>query len=144
MRKKAMRNVSIMTELSTEKVELGLVDELKKEVAEIEKQVSAQKTLYKNTEKQYDLYIKLLAEKADAESKMEKQLKLSASVFKMASSRSQKIKSLIKNTQKKADKTQKAVQELGLKTKIPEINKLQQLNQEMKSMDFSYRDELPF
>ena len=139
-----MRNVSIMTELSTEKVELGLVDELKKEVAEIEKQVSAQKTLYKNTEKQYDLYIKLLAEKADAESKMEKQLKLSASVFKMASSRSQKIKSLIKNTQKKADKTQKAVQELGLKTKIPEINKLQQLNQEMKSMDFSYRDELPF
>ena len=63
MRKKAMRNVSIMTELSTEKVELGLVDELKKEVAEIEKQVSAQKTLYKNTEKQYDLYIKLLAEK---------------------------------------------------------------------------------
>ena len=129
---------------SKEKVELGLVDELKKEVAEIEKKVSAQKTLYKNTEKEYDLYIKLLNEKVDAEVKMEKQLKSSASLFKTASSESQKIKSIIKNTQKKVDKTQKAVQELGLKTKIPEINKLQQLNQEMKSMDFSFRDELPF
>ena len=30
MRKKAMRNVSIMTELSTEKVELGIVDDFEK------------------------------------------------------------------------------------------------------------------
>ena len=35
MRKKAMRNVSIMTELSTEKVELGLIDDAKKLISNL-------------------------------------------------------------------------------------------------------------
>ena len=127
-----------------EKIELGLVDELKKEVAEIEKKVSTQKTLYKNTEKDYNIYIKLLQEAVDAEAKKQKQLKSSSSLFRFTFDAAKKIKTLIKSAEKKADKTQNAVKELGLKTKIPEINKLQQLNQEMKSIDFSFRDELPF
>lgn len=32
MRKKAMRNVSIMTELSTEKVELAILDDIQKQI----------------------------------------------------------------------------------------------------------------
>ena len=49
MRKKAMRNVSIMTELSTEKVELAILDDIQKQInvlskglADMQKKSSAQ------------------------------------------------------------------------------------------------------
>tara|TARA_R100000654_G_scaffold71647_1_gene102834 strand:+ start:327 stop:773 length:447 start_codon:yes stop_codon:yes gene_type:complete len=144
--KKVLYNLSKKgkTNLKSKKVELGLVDELKQEISTIEKKVTNQKTLYKNTEREYNVYIKLLKEAVDAEAKKQKQLKSSSSLFRFATKEARDIKSLIKNAQKKAVKTENSLKELGLDTNLPEINKLKQLNSEMKSMDFGFRDELPF
>jgi DNA mismatch repair ATPase MutS len=127
-----------------EKVNLGLVDELRQEVETIQRKVQTQKTLYKNTEKEYNIYIKLLKEAVDAEAKTQKQLKSSSSLFKFAFKESREIKALIKNAQKKATKAENSLKELGLDSNIPEINQLRGLNQDMKQMDFGFRDELPF
>jgi DNA mismatch repair ATPase MutS len=127
-----------------EKVNLGLVDELRQEVETIQRKVQTQKTLYKNTEKEYNIYIKLLQEAVDAEAKKQKQVKSYQSLFKFAFKESREIKALIKNAQKKATKAENSLKELGLDSNISEINQLRGLNQDMKQMDFGFRDELPF
>ena len=131
-------------QILSKKVNLGLVDELKQEVETIQRKVQTQKTLYKNTEKEYNIYIKLLKEAVDAEAKKQKQLKSSSSLFKFAFKESRDIKALIKNAQKKATKAENTLKELGLDSNKPEINQLRELNQDMKQMDFGFRDELPF
>ena len=85
-----------------------------------------------------------MKEAVDAEAKTQKQLKSSSSLFKFAFKESREIKALIKNAQKKATKAENSLKELGLDSNIPEINQLRGLNQDMKQMDFGFRDELPF
>jgi len=144
--KKVLYNLSQKgkTNLKSKKLELGLVDELKQEISTIEKKVTTQKTLYRNTEREYNEYIKLMKEAVAAEAKKQKQVKSASSLFRFAFDEAKDIKRLIKNAQKKAVKTENSLKELGLDTNLPEINKLKQLNSEMKSMDFGFRDELPF
>jgi DNA repair ATPase RecN len=68
MRKKAMRNVSIMTELSTEKVELALTDDLKRGVNILKAQLSIDADIRKAT---VDLISKLVSKIPQAKERVE-------------------------------------------------------------------------
>ena len=124
------------------KVELALIDDLKSEIDKIEKDMPD--TLFKNAQKEYDLYIKLLNEAVEARAKSDKQAKTSLSVRNFAKEEVAKVKQLIKNADVKANDASQAMKALGINVDIPEINKLNQLKQQANNFDFSYEDDLPF
>ena len=101
MRKKAMRNVSIMTELSTEKVELALVDDIDKAISNLRSELD---NLQKAERNQFNAVVAIRqaineARKVDNDSV----------------SISNKVEGMVDTSVKLNTKAQQAAKDLGIK-----------------------------
>lgn len=101
MRKKAMRNVSIMTELSTEKVELALVDDIDKAISNLRSELD---NLQKAERNQFNAVVAIRqaineARKVDNDSV----------------SISNKVEGMVDTSVKLITKAQQAAKDLGIK-----------------------------
>ena len=101
MRKKAMRNVSIMTELSTEKVELALVDDIDKAISNLRSELD---NLQKAERNQFNAVVAIRqaineARKVDNDSV----------------SISNKVEGMVDTSAKLITKAQQAAKDLGIK-----------------------------
>lgn len=132
--------------LSVQKVELGLVDDFKKEVQNAKKQVESSERLHKAAEKDEIEINKLASEYIALEVKADKKRKELRELIKFGKENIKEAKSLLSKTKKTATTIEKQLKELGLDKKVidTELNEIDKLNSILKSLDFAFLDDLPF
>ena len=132
MRKKAMRNVSIMTELSTEKVELALVDDIEKAISDLRSELD---NLQKAERNQFKAVVSIRqaineARKVDSDSV----------------SMSNKVEGVADRAAKLITKAQQAAKDLGIKQSdikgvrelFNVIDDIDQKVEEIKNFKYTY------
>jgi CHASE3 domain sensor protein len=132
MRKKAMRNVSIMTELSTEKVELALVDDIEKAISDLRSELD---NLQKAERNQFNAVVSIRqaineARKVDSDSV----------------SMSNKVEGVADRAAKLITKAQQAAKDLGIKQSdikgvrelFNVIDDIDQKVEEIKNFKYTY------
>ena len=132
MRKKAMRNVSIMTELSTEKVELALVDDIDKAISNLRSELD---NLQKAERNQFNAVVAIRqaineARKVDNDSV----------------SISNKVEGMVDTSVKLITKAQQAAKDLGIKQSdikgvrelFNVIDDIDQKVEEIKKIKYTY------
>ena len=132
MRKKAMRNVSIMTELSTEKVELALVDDIDKAISDLRSELD---NLQKAERNQFNAVVSIRqaineARKVDSDSV----------------SMSNKVEGVADRAAKLITKAQQAAKDLGIKQSdikgvrelFNVIDDIDQKVEEIKNFKYTY------
>jgi uncharacterized protein (DUF3084 family) len=134
------------TELKAEKVELGIIDDLKKDVENAKKQVASAERLHKAAEKDDIKLNKLNAEWIDLRAKAQKELKAVKSLVEFGRENIKEAKSLLSKSKKTASTIEQQLKELGLDKKVisSELSEIDKLNSTLKSLDFAFLDDLPF
>jgi predicted nucleic acid-binding Zn-ribbon protein len=134
------------TELKAEKIELGIIDDLKKDVETARKRVADAERLHKAAEKDDAKLNKLNAEWIDLRAKAEKELKAVKSLIEFGRENIKEAKSLLSKSKKTASTIEQQLKELGLDKKVisSELSEIDQLNSTLKSLDFAFLDDLPF
>tara|TARA_R110002096_G_scaffold325772_1_gene519707 strand:+ start:653 stop:1114 length:462 start_codon:yes stop_codon:yes gene_type:complete len=134
------------TELKSEKVELGIIDDLKKDVENAKKQVASAERLHKAAEKDDIKLNKLNAEWIDLRAKAQKELKAVKSLVEFGRENIKEAKSLLSKSKKTASTIEQQLKELGLDKKVisSELSEIDKLNSTLKSLDFAFLDDLPF
>tara|TARA_R100001440_G_scaffold40946_1_gene60703 strand:- start:947 stop:1357 length:411 start_codon:yes stop_codon:yes gene_type:complete len=114
MRKKAMRNVSIMTELSTEKVELALTDDLERIINALNSQLSIDDRVMKES-------VKLYSDLVNTMPKAKERIETNRAVVKATDGK-------IEIAERTLKQVKKAAEDLGVNvSSIDGYNKLEQL-----------------
>jgi len=138
MRKKAMRNVSIMTELSTEKVELGLIDDAKKLISNL-----------KNAQQIFDDIESVSKEAVKEYTNLQIRKEKVKDTFKTVIDTESQVKTASKLTDrafKMLGEINKQAQELGISpTQIKEYNQLNEFFSKMakgESEAFKYINDI--
>ena len=134
------------TELKAEKVELGIIDDLKKDVETARKQVEGAERLHKAAEKDDIEINKLASEYIALEVKADKMRKETRDLIKFGKENIKEAKSLLSKSKKTASTIEQQLKELGLDKKVisKELSEIDQLNSTLKSLDFAFLDDLPF
>ena len=134
------------TELKSEKVELGIIDDLKKDVENAKKQVASAERLHKAAEKDDIKLNKLNAEWIDLRAKAQKELKAVKSLVEFGRENIKEAKSLLSKSKKTASTIEQQLKELGLDKKVisSELSEIDKLISTLKSLDFAFLDDLPF
>lgn len=134
------------TELASQKVELGIIDDLKKDIQNAKNELKGAENLHKAAEKDNDLVNKYIAEKVEAEAKLQKATKERSSTVKFAKETIKDTKALLTKSKKTAQSIKKQIEDLGLNQKViaPELKEIENLEQKLKSLNFGFLDDLPF
>ena len=134
------------TELKAEKIELGMVDDLKKEVQKAKSKVDAAERLHKAAEKDNDKLNKMNKEWLALKGKAKSQVKVVKDTVDFGKENVKEAKSTLSKSNKNVAKIVKQLKELGLDTKIinSELNEIDKLNSTLKSLNFDFMDDLPF
>ena len=129
-----------------ERVELGVIDDLKKDVETARKQVEGAERLHKAAEKDDAEINKLASEYIALEAKADKMRKETRDLIKFGKENIKEAKSLLSKSTKTASTIEQQLKELGLDRKVisKELSEIDQLNSTLKSLDFAFLDDLPF
>ena len=132
--------------LSSQRVELGIIDDLKKDVETARKQVEGAERLHKAAEKDDAEINKLASEYIALEAKADKMRKETRDLIKFGKENIKEAKSLLSKSKKTASTIEQQLKELGLDRKVisKELSEIDQLNSTLKSLDFAFLDDLPF
>tara|TARA_R110000824_G_scaffold78329_2_gene197777 strand:+ start:69 stop:644 length:576 start_codon:yes stop_codon:yes gene_type:complete len=132
--------------LSSQRVELGIIDDLKKDVETARKQVEGAERLHKAAEKDDAEINKLASEYIALEAKADKMRKETRDLIKFGKENIKEAKSLLSKSTKTASTIEQQLKELGLDRKVisKELSEIDQLNSTLKSLDFAFLDDLPF
>tara|TARA_R100001440_G_scaffold6344_1_gene13084 strand:- start:69 stop:521 length:453 start_codon:yes stop_codon:yes gene_type:complete len=134
------------TELKSERVELGIIDDLKKDIQNAKNELKGAENLHKAAEKDNDVLNKYIGEKADIETKLNKASKERNSTVKFAKETIKDTKALLTKSKKTAQSIKKQIEDLGLSQKViaPELKEIENIEQKLKSLNFGFLDDLPF
>jgi len=134
------------TELKAEKVELGLVDDLKKDVEKARKEVEGAERVHKAAEKDNDEVNKLAGQYIDLKAKADKKRKDMRGLIDFSKEKIKESKALLSKSKKTASTIGKQLKELGLDEKVisSELSEIDKLNSTLKSLNFAFLDDLPF
>tara|TARA_R110001583_G_scaffold25400_4_gene91964 strand:+ start:2344 stop:2919 length:576 start_codon:yes stop_codon:yes gene_type:complete len=132
--------------LSSQRVELGIIDDLKKDVETARKQVEGAERLHKAAEKDDIEINKLASEYIALEAKADKKRKETRDLIKFGKENIKEAKSLLSKSKKTASTIEQQLKELGLDKKVisSELSEIDKLNSTLKSLDFAFLDDLPF
>ena len=132
--------------LSSQRFELGIIDDLKKDVETARKQVEGAERLHKAAEKDDAEINKLASEYIALEAKADKMRKETRDLIKFGKENIKEAKSLLSKSTKTASTIEQQLKELGLDRKVisKELSEIDQLNSTLKSLDFAFLDDLPF
>tara|TARA_R110000737_G_scaffold116575_1_gene149242 strand:- start:55 stop:642 length:588 start_codon:yes stop_codon:yes gene_type:complete len=129
-----------------ERVELGIIDDLKKDVETARKQVEGAERLHKAAEKDDAEINKLASEYIALEAKADKMRKETRELIKFGKENIKEAKSLLSKSKKTASTIEQQLKDLGLDKKVisSELSEIDKLNSTLKSLDFAFLDDLPF
>jgi uncharacterized protein (DUF3084 family) len=128
------------------KVELGLVDDLKKDVQNAKSKVESAERIHKAAEKDWDEVNKLSSKYIDLKAKADKGVKELKGLIDFGKDNIKEAKSELAKSKKNADKVEQGLKDLGLDKKVisSEISEIQTLEKKLKSLDFGFLHDLPF
>jgi DNA repair exonuclease SbcCD ATPase subunit len=134
------------TKLKAEKIELGIIDDLKKDVEKARKEVEGAERVHKAAEKDNDEVNKLAGQYIDLKAKADKKRKDMKGLIDFSKEKIKESKSLLSKSKTTASKIEKQLKELGLDEKVisSELSEIDKLNSTLKSLDFAFLDDLPF
>jgi DNA repair exonuclease SbcCD ATPase subunit len=134
------------TKLKAEKIELGIIDDLKKDVEKARKEVEGAERVHKAAEKENDEVNKLAGQYIDLKAKADKKRKDMIGLIDFSKEKIKESKSLLSKSKTTASKIEKQLKELGLDEKVisSELSEIDKLNSTLKSLDFAFLDDLPF
>ena len=129
-----------------ERVELGIIDDLKKDVETARKEVEGAERLHKAAEKDNDEVNKLAGQYIDLKAKADKKRKEMRGLIDFSKEKIKESKSLLSKSKKTASTIEQQLKELGLDKKVisSELSEIDKLNSTLKSLDFAFLDDLPF
>ena len=129
-----------------ERVELGIIDDLKKDVETARKVAEGAERLHKAAEKDNDEVNKLASEYIALEVKADKKRKEMRGLIDFSKEKIKESKSLLSKSKKTASTIEQQLKDLGLDKKVisSELSEIDKLNSMLKSLDFAFLNELPF
>jgi len=129
-----------------ERVELGIIDDLKKDVETARKEVEGAERVHKAAEKDNDEVNKLAGQYIDLKAKADKKRKDMRGLIDFSKEKIKESKALLSKSKKTASTIEKQLKELGLDEKVisSELSEIDKLNSTLKSLDFAFLDDLPF
>ena len=129
-----------------ERVELGIIDDLKKDVETARKEVEGAERVHKAAEKDNDEVNKLAGQYIDLKAKADKKRKDMRGLIDFSKEKIKESNALLSKSKKTASTIEKQLKELGLDEKVisSELSEIDKLNSTLKSLDFAFLDELPF
>ena len=132
--------------LSSQRVELGIIDDLKKDVETARKEVEGAERVHKAAEKDNDEVNKLAGQYIDLKAKADKKRKDMRGLIDFSKENIKEAKSLLSKSKKTASTIEQQLKELGLDKKVisSELSEIDKLNSTLKSLDFAFLDDLPF
>ena len=132
--------------ISPKKVELGIIDDLKKDVEKARKEVEGAERLHKAAEKDNNEVNKLAGQYIDLKAKADKKRKDMKGLIDFSKEKIKESKSLLSKSKKTASTIEKQLKDLGLDKKVisSELSEIDKLNSTLKSLDFGFIDDLPF
>ena len=132
--------------LSVQKVELGIIDDLKKDVETARKEVEGAERLHKAAEKDNDEVNKLAGQYIDLKAKADKKRKEMRGLIDFSKEKIKESKSLLAKSKKTASTIEQQLKDLGLDKKVisSELSEIDKLNSTLKSLDFAFLNDLPF
>jgi len=130
----------------SKRIDLGLVDDLKKDVQNAKSKVESAERIHKAADKDNTKVNKLNSEWIDLKAKAKKQVKALYDLVKFGKDHIKEAKAELSKSKKNADKVEQGLKDLGLDKKVisSEISEIQTLEKKLKSLDFAFLDDLPF
>lgn len=129
MRKKAMNYVSKVTELSTEKVELAVVDDINNLINEVEETINLLEVYKRDVEETNSFNKELSAQ-------VESQIKKTTSLEKRVDAADNKADKIYQKSNKILDKADQGAKSLGVSPKeIGNYSRLKQLTQNLNKIN---------
>tara|TARA_R100001443_G_scaffold76563_1_gene83992 strand:+ start:11011 stop:12012 length:1002 start_codon:yes stop_codon:yes gene_type:complete len=129
-----------------QKVELGIIDDLKKDVEKARKEVESAERLHKAAEKDNNEVNKLSGQYIDLKAKADKKRKDMKGLIDFSKEKIKESKSLLSKSKKTASTIEKQLKDLGLDNKVisSQLSEIDKLNSTLKSLDFGFINDLPF
>jgi len=137
---------AILDKHGVQKVELGLIDDLDKKIQNAKKEVGSAERLHKAAEKDNNKVNKLNAEWIDLKAKAKKEVKTLYDLVKFAKNNIKEAKTELTSTEKQIQKIKKSLKDLGLPENAisQQISEVSKLKSTLKTLNFSFLDDLPF
>ena len=132
--------------LSTQRVELGEIDDLKRNISNAEQKLKTASKFHKSAEKLNTQLNKLIAKKADIEAQANKVNKERKDFVKSGRSLNSEIKTNINKARKSAKAIEKQLKDLGLDSGAvnKENTQIEKLADSLNKLNYAFLDELPF
>jgi predicted nucleic acid-binding Zn-ribbon protein len=140
MKEQILKLQEVFAKAKGVRVELGLVDDLKKDVQNAKSKVESAERLHKAAEKDNNQLNKLNSEWIDLKAKAQRVAKLVKEFMDLGKSQIKEANADLSKSKKNAEKVEQSLKDLGLDKKIisSEISEIQTLEKKLKSLDFAF------
>ena len=132
--------------LSSQRVELGEIDDLRRFISNAEQKLKTATNYHKSADKVDSQYIKVLDKWAKLDNEKTQLVKELKSLVKAGKDINKEVKADLTKAKKSSSTIAKQLKDLGLdaSTMKAENNQIQKVEDKLKSLDYSFLDELPF
>ena len=132
--------------LSTQRVELGEIDDLRRFISNAEQKLKTATNYHKSADKVDTQYIKVLDKWAKLDNEKTQLVKELKSLVKAGKDINKEVKADLTKAKKSSSTIAKQLKDLGLdaNTMKKEDSQIQKIEDKLKSLDYAFLDELPF